>query len=110
GVTMVAVAEEEEALSRAREQLRSTANPFRVHKSLREARLRELATLVGAGEVGARVRALAEHREAFIRVDRYICSEETGVKCDIDQPQHSDDRARIAEERFGETVFAPFTD
>lgn len=101
---------EEEAIADAQGTLQSLPALFDVHKSLRESRLKDFAERLGNSELRARVVALLEFRKEFIRIDRFICSDETGVKCDLSHPKYSAERARIAEQQFGETVFTKFTD
>ena len=103
--------EEDRALQTVESQVRDATNQFRVNKALREAKLREFALQIGKSEVGARLRALGDFRDAFVQVDRHICDPDRGgVKCDLNRPQHSDQRSRLATRVFGDSVFDPFTE
>ena len=99
-----------EAVVQAETALKSMPGMLMVRKELRERRLRDFADRVGNSPLAAALVALHEFRRDFIEVDRYICSPETGVKCDLQHPSFSSERARIAEKRYGQTTFKRFSD
>ena len=108
---MVIVGEQkEEAVKSGQAQLQALPALFGTHKELREKRLEEFARRLGTSELSARMRSLYEFRKKFIDVDKYICSDETGVKCDMQNPAFSQERSRLAASEFGETIFKEFSD
>lgn len=98
-----------EAVVQAETALKSMPGMLVVRKELRERRLRDFADRIGNSPLAAALVALHEFRRDFIEVDRFICSPETGVKCDLQHPSFSIERARIAEKRYGQTTFKRFT-
>ncbi len=109
-IVVIVGEKKEEAVAQAERNLQRMPHIFEVHKELRESRLRDFAHRLGTSELRTRLRVLRKFRKQFIEVDRYICSSETGVKCDMTNTVFSAERARIAEEEFGATTFKAFTD
>ncbi len=72
--------------------------------------LMQLGTRLADGELAAILRAVAQHDAALRSTAAAVCRRDTGVVCDPDHPSFSAERARIAEERFGETVLGPFSE
>lgn len=98
-----------EAVVQAETALKSMPSMLVIRKELRERKLRDLADRIGNSYLSAALVALHEFRQDFIEVDRYICSPTTGVKCDLQHPSFSIERSRIAEKKYGPTIFKRFT-
>ncbi len=109
-IVVIVGEKKEEAVAQAEWNLQRMPHIFEVHKELRESRIRDFAHRLGTSELRARLRVLREFRKQFIEVDRFICSAETGVKCDMTNTVFSAERARIADETFGESTFKAFTE
>ena len=89
-------------------QLEVLPRMFEVHKDLREQRLEDFALRLAQSELTARLETLLTFREDFRVVDRLICSEEEGVKCDMTNTVFSEQRSAVAMKHFGDTTFTKF--
>ncbi len=108
---MLSVGQERQAaVSLAEASLKSIPNLYEATRELRERRMKELGTRLAASEVADALELLADFRKDFVEIDKVICSAEEGVPCDPANPAFDERRAKLADERFGETTFKAFSD
>ena len=100
--------EKDEANLQAEKVMERAPAVFAVRTELREKQMLDFARRLAEGELKYHVQTLHEFREDFIEVDKYICSEDTGVKCDL-PIRYDEKRAKIAEDAYGDSTFAPFS-
>lgn len=92
---------------RLQAELQNDQRFFYEHAELRLRRLRALANRLAESELKAHVLTLREFRDDFIEVDKYICSEDTGVPCGY-PIRFSKRRSELAEKAWGAQAFQPF--
>jgi|GEM_PF-5671163 hypothetical protein len=105
-ILMTVWSKQDAAVTQIRQSMESLPEVFRLHQELREERLRDYAIRVGNSEIKARLRVLHDVRADFLKVDRYILDAETGVPVSV--PGAEEQRKKLAQEKFGETVFKQF--
>ncbi|HIA00459.1 MAG TPA: hypothetical protein EYN66_00845 [Myxococcales bacterium] len=91
-------------------RLSTKVRAFKVHKELREARLRGFSNRIGSSQVGAVLEVLADYSKQLVEVDRFICDEKTGIKCDMVHPQFNAERSKKVAVQFGATLFAELSE